>query len=192
MLLRTIFTLFGAAFVVQATQLKPIVAPLAMIAIFSGSINAIYQVNVKRLLAYSSVAQIGYMVLGLALNNVDGLTGGLIHLFNHAPMKGGLFLVLGCVFVGIRSVELKDMRGLGKRMPLTMLAFAIGGLGLIGAPLTAGFISKWYLVLGALEADLWWVAVLILIATSLLALVYIFKVIEVAYFQDPRMIGMAL
>ena len=99
-------------------------------------------------------------------------------------MEGGLFLVLGCVFVGIRSVELKDMRGLGKRMPLTMLAFAIGGLGLIGAPLTAGFISKWYLVLGALEADLWWVAVLILIA-SLLALVYIFKVIEVAYFQDP-------
>ena len=80
-LLRTIFTLFGAAFVVQATQLKLIVAPLAMIAIFSGSINAIYQVNVKRLLAYSSVAQIGYMVLGLALNNVDGLTGGLIHLF---------------------------------------------------------------------------------------------------------------
>ena len=183
-LLRTIFTLFGAAFVVQATQLKLVIAPLAIIAIFSGSINAIYQVNVKRLLAYSSVAQIGYMVLGLALNNVDGLTGGLIHLFNHALMKGGLFLVLGCVFVGIRSVELEDMRGLGKRMPLTMLAFAIGGLGLIGAPLTAGFISKWYLVLGALEAGLWWVAVLILLA-SLLALVYVFKVIEVAYFQEP-------
>jgi multicomponent Na+:H+ antiporter subunit D len=183
-LLRVMYTLFGVALAAQAMQLKFLLMPLALIAIFLGSINAIKQKNTKKLLAFSSIAQIGYMVLGLSLNNHYGLTGGLIHLFNHALMKGGLFLVLGCVFYQVGSVHLDQMKGLGKRMPYTSFAFALGGLGLIGVPFTAGFISKWYLVLGALEADMWWVALLILIA-SLLAVAYIFKVVEVAYFQDP-------
>jgi multicomponent Na+:H+ antiporter subunit D len=89
------------------------------------------------------------------------------------------------MYYRMNSVDLKDLKGIGRLMPWTTLAFALGGLGLIGVPFTAGFISKWYLVLGALDADAWWIAGLILVA-SLLAVVYIFKVLEVAYFQEPE------
>lgn len=183
-LLRAMFTLFGVALASQASMLQLIIIPLAIMAIFVGSVTAIAQRDVKRLLAYSSVAQIGYMALGLGLGNLDSITGGIIHLFNHSVMKGALFLVMGCVFYRIGSTHLDDMKGIGKRMPLTMFAFALGGLALIGIPMTAGFVSKWYLVLGAFDAGLWWLVALILLA-SLLAVIYVFKVIEVAYFQDP-------
>lgn len=183
-LLRCMYTLFGAALASQAMQLKFVLLPMALVAIFLGSLNAIKQTNLKKLLAFSSIAQIGYMVLGLAVNNVNGLTGGLIHLFNHALMKGALFLVVGCMYYRVQSVELADLRGIGKRMPFTTFAFTLGGLGMIGVPMTAGFVSKWYLVLGALDTGDWWLAVLILLA-SLLAVVYVFKVLEIAYFQDP-------
>ena len=184
-LLRAMYTLFGAALAAQAVQLKLLIGPMALVAIFLGSFNAIKQQNIKKILAFSSVAQIGYMVLGLSMNNLDGLTGGLIHLFNHALMKGGLFMAVGCMFYRYQSVNLKDLKGVGKTMPYTTFAFVLGGLGMIGVPLTAGFISKWYLVLGAFEADAWWLAILILLA-SLLAVMYIFKVVEVAYFQEPE------
>ena len=183
-LLRAMYTLFGAALAAQALQLKLLIGPMALIAIFLGSFNAIKQSNVKKILAFSSVAQIGYMVLGLSMNNLDGLTGGLIHLFNHALMKGGLFMAVGCMFYRYQSVELSDLKGVGRTMPFTTFAFVLGGLGMIGVPFTAGFISKWYLVLGAFEADVWWLAILILIA-SLMAVMYIFKVIEAAYFLEP-------
>jgi multicomponent Na+:H+ antiporter subunit D len=183
-LLRAMFTIFGVSLAAQATRLEVILIPLSLAAIFLGSINAITQKDAKRLLAFSSVAQIGYMALGLSLHNVNGLTGGIIHLFNHALMKGGLFLVLGCVFYRIGSTRIEDMHGLGKKMPLTMFAFALGGLSMIGVPLTAGFVSKWYLVLGAMDAGHYWLVVLILLA-SLLAVVYVFKVIEAAYFKEP-------
>jgi multicomponent Na+:H+ antiporter subunit D len=183
-LIRAVYGLFGAALIEQTYRMELVFLPLALMAIFVGSIKAIGQLNIKRLLAYSSVAQIGYMVLGLSFGNQEGLTGGIIHLFNHALMKGGLFLVLGCVAYQIGSTTIDDMRGLGKRMPLTAFAFVLGGLSMIGVPLTAGFISKWYLALGALKAGMWWVLPLILIA-SLLAVIYIWKVVEAAYFQEP-------
>jgi multicomponent Na+:H+ antiporter subunit D len=144
--------------------------------------TAIYQMNVKRLLAYSSVAQIGYMVLGISLVSVTGLTGGLLHLFNHAVIKGALFMAMGCVMYQVGSVQIDAMKGLGRKMPWTMAAFVAGGLSLIGVPGTVGFISKWYLVLGAIEGDHWIVASLILLG-SLMAVVYIWRVVEVAYFQ---------
>ena len=134
------------------------------------------------MLAYSSVAQVGYMVVGLSLGNLTGLTGGIVHLFNHALMKGGLFLVVGCVVCRLGSAQLKDWAGLGRRMPWTMAAFVVGGMSLIGVPLTVGFISKWYFVLGALEAGKVWVAVALLVS-SLLAVIYIWRVLEVVYFR---------
>jgi multicomponent Na+:H+ antiporter subunit D len=151
---------------------------------FAGSFVAIFQDDIKRMLAYSSVAQIGYMVLGLSLVSVSGLTGGLVHLFNHAIMKCGLFLVMAAVLLRTGSVRIDAMAGLGRRMPWTMAAFVVAGLSMIGVPLTVGFVSKWYLVKGALEAGLWPVAVLILLS-SLLAVVYIWRVVEVAYFSRP-------
>ena len=183
MLLRFFLTVFGWHFSFEQMELDRVLLPLALVAIVSMSLVAIFQVNVKRLLAYSSVAQIGYMVLGLSFATVTGLTATLLHLFNHALMKGALFMAMGCVMYRIGSVRIDAMAGLGRRMPVTMAAFVVGGLSLVGVPLTVGFVSKWYLILGALERGWWPVAVLILL-TSLMALVYVWRVVEVAYFRD--------
>ncbi len=183
-LVRFVFRVFGVELAFTALRLDAVLMPMAILAMFIASTVAIYQSDVKRMLAYSSLAQIGYMVLGLSLASVTGLTGGIVHLFNHAIMKSALFLALACVVLRIGSTKLDDLRGLGQRMPLTSAAFVGGGLGLIGVPMTAGFVSKWYLVLAALEGGFWPVSVLILLS-SLLAVIYIWRVVEVIYFQSP-------
>jgi multicomponent Na+:H+ antiporter subunit D len=183
MLLRFFFTVFGAAFSFDVMRLDLILMPLAVVAILSMSLVAIYQENGKRMLAYSSVAQIGYMVLGISLASVLGVTAGVLHLFNHAVIKGALFMAMGCVMYRVGSVRIDAMSGLGRTMPFTMAAFVIGGLSLIGVPLTVGFISKWYLVQAALEQGMWPIAAVVL-AGSLLAVMYIWKVVEVAYFTE--------
>ncbi len=183
MLLRFFFTVFGPVFSFEVMQLDRVLLPLALVAIFSMSLVAIFQTNIKRMMAYSSVAQIGYMILGISMASVTGLTAGILHMFNHAMMKGALFMALGCVMYRVGSVHIDSMRGLGKRMPWTMAAFVMGGLSLIGVPLTVGFVSKWYLIQGALERGWWPVAALVLL-TSLMAVVYIWRVVEAAYFQE--------
>jgi len=184
LLLRFFFTVFGYDFAFDRMQLWIFLMPLALIGIVTASLVAIFQNNIKRMLAYSSVAQIGYMVLGISFASVSGLTGGIVHLMNHALMKCTLFLAMGCIVYRFGSVHIDEMRGLGRRMPWTMAAFVAGGLSLIGVPMTVGFISKWWLVTAALEQGLWPVAGIILFS-SLLAVIYIWRVIEVAYFQEP-------
>ncbi len=184
LLLRFFFTIFGETFSFEQMQLDMVLMPLSLVAILAMSLVAIYEVNVKRLLAFSSVAQIGYMVLGISLASVLGVTAGILHLFNHALMKGALFMAMGCVMYRIGSVQLDKMAGLGRKMPWTMAAFVGGGLSLIGVPLTVGFVSKWYLVQAALEQGMWVVAAIVMVG-SLMALVYVWKVVEVAYFQEP-------
>ena len=157
---------------------------LAVMAMFIPSIVACFQKNVKRVLAYSSVAQIGYMILGISFVNLTGLTAGILHLFNHALMKGALFLVLGAIVYRIGSCNIDRMAGIARRMPWTMAAFVGGSLSLIGIPMTAGFISKWYLIVAALEKGWWYIAVLI-VASSLIAVIYVWRVIESAYFREP-------
>jgi multicomponent Na+:H+ antiporter subunit D len=181
-LLRMFFTIFGAEFSFTTMRLDLVLLPLALVGIFSASVVAIFQTNVKRMLAYSSVAQIGYIILGISLVSLTGLTAGIVHLFNHALMKATLFMALGCVSFRVGAAKLERMAGLGRAMPWTMAAFVIGGLSLIGVPLTAGFISKWYLVVGALERG-WWPVALLVLMTSLLAVIYIGRVVEMAYFQ---------
>ncbi len=183
-LLRIIFSVFGSFYGFNVLEFDLILVVLAAVAMVLASTVAIFQTNAKRLLAYSSVAQIGYMVLGISIGSVVGLTGGIVHLFNHAMMKGGLFMTLGCVFYRLGSTQVHDMAGLARVMPWTMAAFVLGGLSLIGVPLTTGFISKWILVQAALEDGLWWAAVLI-VFSSLLAVAYVWRVVEAAYFQ-PR------
>jgi len=189
LLLRFFFTIFGVEFSVEVMGLDWILMPLALAAMFVMSTVAIVQTDVKRMLACSSVAQIGYMVLGISLMNVTGLTAAILHLFNHAVMKAALFLVMGAIVYRIGSPAREDMAGLGRAMPWTLAAFVVGGLSLIGVPLTVGFISKWYLILAAVERGWWWLAVLVVLS-SLLALVYVWRVVEVAYFQ-ARKPGMA-
>lgn len=180
--IRFIYSIVGTDFAFSAEIPTNIVLMVsAGGAIMIGSFLAIRQANVKKLLAYSSIAQIGYIALGFALANENGLTASIIHIFNHALTKGGMFLALGIVAYRVGGTNLKDLRGLGRRMPFTMAAFTAGGLGLIGVPLTAGFISKWYLVAGTIEAGYIYMAGIVLVG-SLLALIYVWKVIEVIYF----------
>jgi multicomponent Na+:H+ antiporter subunit D len=181
-LLRFIFTVFGEELVFAVTPLNYVLMVPSIMAMFAGSLVAIFQTDIKRMLAYSSVAQIGYIVLGISLISASGITASFLHIFNHALMKAALFAVMGCIFFRMSSVRLSDMAGIAREMPITFGCFVVGGLSLIGVPLTGGFISKFYLIKATLELDLWWVSVLIL-ASSLLAIIYVWRVIEVMYFK---------
>jgi len=183
-LLRIFFTVFGEVDIFATFPVQPLLIGMALAGMFLASLSAIWQENLKRMMAYSSVAQIGYMVLGVALATEAGLAGGIIHLFNHALVKGTAFLAIGAIVYCSGAVTLKDLHGIGKRMPLLMAAFIVAGLGLIGIPLTAGFVSKWQLVTATLEADMWPLAALILLS-SLLAVIYVWRVFEVAYLRAP-------
>jgi len=181
-LIRFVLSLYGIEFSLVEMPFDNLLMLLGTIGILAGSVYAVYQNNVKRMLAYSSVAQIGYILLAIGLASQPGFTAALLHMFNHALIKGTLFMALGLIFYRFASAELSVMSGMGKTMPLTMAAFTIGGLSLIGVPGTAGFVSKWYLVTALLDASLWPLALLILVA-SILTLIYVGKVIEVAYFR---------
>ena len=184
LLLRFLFSVFGGAVGANVLQISELLLALSLAAMFIASILAVYEENLKRMLAYSSLAQIGYITFGISLANKSGLTGGVVHLFNHAVMKGALFLALGAVAYRLGTVKLADLGGIGRTMPLTCAAFVIGGLGIIGTPGTAGFISKWYLAVGALDRG-WWPLVFLIVASSLISVVYIGRVVEVAYFRTP-------
>ena len=183
-LLRFVFTVIGPVIAYQDLPFGEIAKVLAVLGLVTGSFVAIFQENVKRMLAYSSVAQIGYILLGIGLATVMGLTASMLHLFNHALIKGALFMAVGCLFYRTRSVRLDDLRGIGRKMPWSFGAFVIAGLSLIGVPLTAGFVSKWYLVQASLEVGQWPLAVLVL-GGSLLAIIYIWRVVEIAWFGSP-------
>jgi len=182
-LIRFIYTVFGPDFAFGDMPTVYLLVPLAVVGLLSTSVVAIGQSNIKRMLAYSSVAQIGYMVLGIGMATTAGLTAALLHVFNHALMKGALFMALGCIALRFGTTQLDGFRGLGRRMPFTMAAFVVGGLSLIGVPLTVGFISKWYLVSAAIELG-WWPIVAVIIVGSLLAVIYIWRVVETAYLQS--------
>ena len=184
LLIRFTFSVFGLTFSFTTLPLQTLFLVLGLLGIFVASTTAIYQQNVKRLFAYSSIAQIGYMIVGFSISSVTGLTATLLHVFNHALMKSALFLALGAVMYRVGSVELKHFHGLGRQMPLTMAAIVVGGLSLIGVPLTVGFVSKWYLLLALIEQGWWPVAVLVLLG-SLLAIIYVWRIVELAYFKPP-------
>jgi len=185
LLIRFTYSVFGGSFSFTTLPLQTLFVALGLLGVFAASTTAIYQKNVKHLFAYSSVAQIGYMIVGYSISTTAGLVATLLHMFNHALMKGALFLALGAVMYRIGSVQLRDFHGLGRQMPFTMAAIVVGSLSLIGVPLTVGFVSKWYLVLAAIENGWWPVAVLILLG-SLLAIVYTWKIVEAAYFKAPQ------
>ncbi|MCF7983111.1 MAG: monovalent cation/H+ antiporter subunit D family protein [Thiohalocapsa sp.] len=182
-MIRFVYTVFGTHFAFESMHIEVLVLPLAAVGIFITSVVAVFQHDIKRMLAYSSVAQIGYMLLGIGMATVTGLTASLVHLFNHALMKGALFLALGAVCYRIGRCDIDRMAGIARDMPLTMAAFVVGGLSLIGVPLTVGFLSKWYLLSAAMELGWWPLAALVLV-TSLIAVVYIGRVVEAAYFRE--------
>ncbi len=183
-MVRYVFSIFGVGFSFETMHIQWLFVPVSVFAILFTSIVALFQRDIKRMLAYSSVAQIGYMLLGIGLVNVTGLSAALLHLFNHALMKGALFLAMGAVCYRIGNTFIDSMHGLGKQMPWTMAAFVVGGLSIVGVPLTTGFVSKWVLIQGAIENG-WWPVVAVILVASLIAMLYIWRVVEAAYMK-PR------
>jgi multicomponent Na+:H+ antiporter subunit D len=185
-LLRYYFSVFDPAPIFQRLPTREVFVALSVAAMITASLVAVFEQDLKRLFAYSSVAQIGYITLGIGVDNQASLTGSIVHLLNHGVSKGAIFLLLGGVALraGRAALTLESAAGLGRRMPLTMFGIAVAGLSLIGIPGTAGFITKWYLIVGALERGWWWVVAAIL-ASSLIAVVYVWRVIEAAYLRAP-------
>lgn len=182
-LLRFDFFIFQGNVPNHELHFRTFVLPLAVIAMIVASVIAIYERDLKRLLAYSSIAHIGYIVFGAALATKTGLMGGILHMFNHALAKGTAFLAVACLGFGGLAISIEGLRGAARRKPLTMAAFVVAGLSLIGLPGTAGFTGKWYLVLGALDTGTLGALVAVpLLISSVLALVYVWRVVEAAYF----------
>jgi multicomponent Na+:H+ antiporter subunit D len=183
-LVRFYYVVFGNALVFRTLPLDDILLALSVVGIVTMSLVAVFQSDLKRMFAYSSVAQIGYITLGIALTNAAGLTGAIAHLFNHGVTKGALFLLAGGISLRCGGTSFAAIAGLGQRMPLTSFGIVIAGLSLIGVPATAGFTTKWYLVVGALERGYWWLAALIVVS-SLIAVAYVWRFVEAAYLQAP-------
>jgi multicomponent Na+:H+ antiporter subunit D len=163
--------------------LHPVTAILGWVAaaaMMFGCIQAIAQTDLKRILCYILIAEVGYIVLGISVANRMGFTGAVLHILNDAFMMACLFLVAGAIMykLGIRNIY--HFRYLYKKMPFTMAAFSIGALSVIGVPPTCGFFSKWYLILGAIEAQQWIFAALLLISSLLVAIVF-FRILQIVY-----------
>ena len=181
-LIRFIYSLYGYEFSFFHESFDNLLIIIACGAILYGSYRAIKQDSLKRLLAYSSIAQIGYMILGIALITELGLAASLIHIFNHAFIKVGLFLAATAIIYSYGTDSIERLAGMAKTSPFTFVLFLISGLSIIGVPLTSGFISKWYLIKASLEAG-YWGLVVIIVFSSVLAIIYIGRVIEAAYFK---------
>jgi multicomponent Na+:H+ antiporter subunit D len=182
-LLRFYFSVFGAELVFDL-GLRDLLLVLSLAAMFAASALAILQVDLKKLLAYSSIAQIGYITLGLSFESQAGLTASIVHLFNHGIAKAGLFMLVGGAVLVMGSARMSGLAGLGRTMPWTSFGIVLGGLSLIGVPGTAGFISKWSLILAALERNEWWL-VFAIVLSSLLAVAYVWRFVETAYLREP-------
>lgn len=183
--LRFFYHIFGPDYSFADMLLGNVLLPLAIVGFFVMSVVAIFQTDMRRLLAYSSIAQLGYMFTAIAMATEIGLTAGIIHLVNHAFIKAALFMAVGCLFYRYGSAKITDVKGALYCMPWTVSAFILGGLSLIGIPLTAGFISKWYLISAAIESG-WWPIALMVLLSSLMAIIYIGKMVEVMCFQKTN------
>jgi multicomponent Na+:H+ antiporter subunit D len=181
---RFAFTVFGAALVFRVMPIEEIGLLLAALAMLVGSAVACFQNDFRYVLAWSSVAQIGYIIAGISLATAAGVSAGYLHMINHAVTKAALFAAAGLLLMQIGSVRLSALAGLGRSMPWTFAAIVVAGLGLVGVPPTAGFVSKWALVTALVEKGTWPVLVAML-ASSLLAVVYIGRVVEIAWFREP-------
>lgn len=182
-IMRVVFNVFGVE-LVRDLGVGRWVAYLAAFTVVFAAVLAMSQDDVKRRLAYSTISQMGYVTLGIALLDPDAATGAIVHVANHAFMKGALFFCAGLFIkrLGVRSV--RDLDGASKRMPLTAAALTIASLAMIGTPPLAGFVSKWYLGIGILDSgQVWYLAVLI--GGALLAGVYLLPISYRMYFKEP-------
>ncbi len=182
-LLRVIFHVFSPD-LLQSSGWDTILGVLAVITILLGSAVALTQTDIKRRLAYSSIGQLGYVLLGLSILNNNAITGAIFHIFSHAFMKSILFLAAGAIIWNTGKRQIEDLKGIGRQMPVTMGCFSIAALAMIGIPPLNGFLSKWTLALGALDANAV-IYVLVLLISSLLNALYYLPIIIPAFFDLP-------
>lgn len=157
---------------------------MAATTILLGSLIAMRQDNLKRRLAYSTISQLGYIVLGAVLANSAGIVGGSMHIVTHAFGKITLFFCAGAILVAAHKSKVSQLDGIGRRMPWTMAAFTIGALSMVGLPPAAGFVSKWYLMVGSLSGEQYLI-VAVLIASTLLNAAYFLPIVYAAFFRAP-------
>ncbi len=182
-IVRVITGVFGVE-LLNDLDLSTLLTWLASITILAASLIALTQDELKRRLAFSTIGQLSYIVLGVGLLTPKGMTGGILHIAMHAVGKITLFFCAGAIFVATGRKHISQMVGIGKRMPVTMAAFFIGSLGVIGLPPAGGFISKWNLALGTLEADRISMLVVLLVS-SLLNAAYFLPIVYRAFFCTP-------
>ncbi|MBI5208325.1 MAG: monovalent cation/H+ antiporter subunit D family protein [Candidatus Firestonebacteria bacterium] len=183
-IIRVIYYVYGFKNIASNFSMGDALLLLSTFAIFIGAFGAMIQDNIKTVLAYSTISQMGYIVIGIGLGTHYGMIGSILHIINHAIMKASLFLCAGCFIHAAKTQSIEKLRGIGKKMPYTFGAFMLAGISIIGFPPTAGFISKWYLCLGAVEAKKTFFAVVILLG-SILSAIYYIKLFNKLYF-DPR------
>ena len=177
-LARILFSVFLPSENIVSFTLTYIILPLSIFAMFAGTIMAIYEKDIKRLLAHSSIAQIGYITLAFSIGTKSSVAAGFIHMSNHALIKGGLFMAITSISYYIQKrVTIENLSGLGKAMPITFCCFIICSLSLAGLPLTAGFVSKLYLIKSAISSEGLWLSFMILFSSAL-SLIYLWKMIE--------------
>ena len=184
-LIRFFHSIFGIEYSFGQLFLNGILLPAAVAGFVVMSLVAVFQTDLRRMLAFSSVAQIGYIVAGVALATEAGIAAGLVHVVNHGIVKAALFMATGCILFRLGHVHAPSFDDLFRRMPVSCTAFALAGAGLVGVPLTAGFVSKFALIGATLERGLWPIAALVLVS-SLMAVVYVGRVVEIMIFRRAR------
>ena len=184
-MIRVMFTIFKPYFSVEMLPATAILGWVATAAMIYGTVLAIAQKDIKRMLCYIIIAEVGYIVMGVSVGNRMGFTGAVLHIMNDAFMMACLFLVVGAVYYKTGARTIGEYKALFKKMPLTSGSFAIGALSVIGIPPTCGFFSKWYLVLGAINAQQWVFAAALLVS-SLLSAVVFFRVLQNIFFAPSE------
>lgn len=182
LIIRFAFTIFGGVSHISHLWLGTVLAALGALGLIVGSIQAAQQGEVRRILAYSSIAQVGAILMGITLGSPVGIAAALLHLAFHALMKSSLFLALGGVAVSVNGARLSDFAGVGRTAPLTMIPFFIAALSLVGAPLTAGFLSKWRLGEAMLTGGQGWMLA-VLALSSLISVFYVGRMVETMFFR---------
>lgn len=182
--IRVVFYMFGADFI-RGTWVQSVWLTLALITVFMGSMLAYREKVLKKRLAYSTVSQVSYILFGLALLHPVGMTGALLHVVFHAFIKCTLFLCAGAIIYQTGKTRVDELRGIGKEMPVIMWCYTFASLALIGIPPASGFVSKWYLATGALQADAGifsWLGPIILLVSALLTAGYLLPLTTKGFF----------
>ena len=181
-LIRVIYTVFKPYFSIEMLPATTILSWIAAGAIIFGAAMALAQTDLKRMLTYILVSEVGYLALGIGLGNRNGLSGAILHILNDAFMMLALFMVVGAIMYRYGGRRISQLRYLHKKMPFTVAVFVVAALSVIGIPPTCGFFSKWYLILGAIDANKW-IFVAVLLVSSLLNAILFFRVIENVYLE---------